>query len=155
MLEDVLRDQDRISGDASQLDYFTANLSRMIVEDNKADEEFNRVIQFSKVAEDSFDLGIEAHHRKFLLKYAHVIREQEGQPELFGEYRLLEVDENHSNGNKFTSGDLFSFLIDQDGNAGVNGKIVLCAPNSIHERVQRKVVKKAILFAIHKSMLPA
>lgn len=155
MLDDVLRDQARISNDVSELDYFPANLSRMIVESNESDVDFNQAIQFSKGADDSLDIKIQAHHRKFLLKYSHVIQVKEGQPELFGEYRLLEIDENQSAACKFKSGDLFSFLIDQDGDAIVNGKTIICAPNSPYEREQRRAVKKAILFAIHKTMVPA
>ena len=155
MLEDVLRDQERISGDVSQLDYFVDAFSKMIVESNEKDEVFKQVIQFSRVAADNFDLLITAHHRRFLLKYAHVIRMQDGQPELFGEYRLLELNDIQSGIEKFKTGELLSFTIDQNGNALVNERTILCAPNPIHEREQRKAFKKAVLFSIHKSMVPA
>ena len=152
MLDDVLRAQDRISSDVRDLDYFAEEFCKMIATPNENDQMFNEVIVFNRTNGALFDIAIAAHHRKFLLKYSHVLLSREGQPELFGNYKLLELSGSEKDGD--TAGDvLLSFNIDPEGGAIVEGRRLLCAPNPVHQRDHRRPIKSAILHAIRSTMI--
>lgn len=153
MLEYQIGDMGKINGWATEVDYHAGQLQDSLTKNPDQDENFRQVLEISSDEDHDLDMFVNAHHRKFVLKYRHVIRDQDGRAALFGGYQLFEFEQAHLSQDRLVATPILSFDIDPNGNVEINGKHLSCSPNPVYAAQDRQNFKKQILFAIQRYLV--
>ncbi|PHV25817.1 hypothetical protein CSQ93_21595 [Janthinobacterium sp. BJB426] len=136
---------------AVDLDGKVAWFANLIIRHKGDDKDVTGTMDIS-LQLNGFDLLVSAHHRKFLLKYGHVIQLDEGKPKLYGEYKLLVVDEGSVHTSKSNDGALLTFSIASTGGITIGEKYMSCDSQSTEWQNDQRTFKREILLAIHRSL---
>lgn len=136
---------------AESVDAHVSWFMKIVIENRGADNEVTGSMSI-QAGTNVFDLIVIAHHRKYLLKYGHVIKNQDGKPALFGQYQLFEFDECYVNQDRLKSAPLLAFEIDPRGHAKIGKVFLSFNDQSPQWKDDQRNLKREILFAIHQSI---
>jgi hypothetical protein len=143
----------KINSWANEVDYHAGQLQELLTDNPEQDEDYRSALELSVGETGMYDIAVRAHHRSFILRYRHVIRDQDGRAALFGNFQLFEIDSSYLKDVKLKEDSIFSFDIDPTGGAKINGSFLSCSPNPAFKSQDRKGFKKQILFAIQCSFV--
>lgn len=136
---------------ADAVDAHVSWFAKIVIENRGVDKDVTGSMSI-QAGTNVFDLIVVAHHRKYLLKYGHVIKNQDGKPALFGQYQLFEFDQLWINLDRLSFTPLLAFEIDPRGRAKIGKVFLTFNDQSPQWKDDQRILKREILFAIHNSI---